>query len=156
MKNENPEPEDLRVRTRQYAVRVIRLYSSLPRNEVARTLGKQLLRSGTSVGAQYREGKRAKSDADLVSKLEGALQELEESEYWLELLEEAAVFSNSRLQPLLSKDYDAVLLKALELDPRHRYENTEAFRKDWQAVRAGRLPKARLAGPLTRAARAGR
>ena len=104
----SPEPEDLRVRTRQYAVRVIRLYSSLPRNEVARTLGKQLLRSGTSVGAQYREGQRAKSNADLISKIEGSLQELEESEYWLELLAEAAVFSTTRLQPLLDETHELI------------------------------------------------
>ena len=108
MKSAHPEPEDLRVRTRQYAVRVIRLYSSLPRNEVARTLGKQLLRSGTSVGAQYREGQRAKSNADLISKIEGSLQELEESEYWLELLAEAAVFSTTRLQPLLDETHELI------------------------------------------------
>jgi four helix bundle protein len=52
-------------------------------------LGRQLLRSGTSVGAQYREATRAKSNADFISKIEGSLQELEESEYWLELLEES-------------------------------------------------------------------
>ena len=92
---------DLKLRTRKYAVRIIRLYCSLPRNEVARTLGKQLLRSGTSVGAHYREAQRAKSDADLISKLEGALQELEESQYWLELLGDAEVFPLARVKPLV-------------------------------------------------------
>ncbi len=92
---------DLKLRTRKYAVRIIRLYCSLPRNEVARTLGKQLLRSGTSVGAHYREGQRAKSDADLISKLEGALQELQESLYWIELLGNAKIFPPTRLQPLV-------------------------------------------------------
>ena len=96
-------PTDLRDRTKSFALRIVKMFTALPKTAEAQVLGKQALRSGTSVGAQYREGKRAKSDADLVSKLEGALQELEESEYWLELLEEAAVFSNSRLQPLLAE-----------------------------------------------------
>lgn len=63
-------------------------------------MGKQILRSGTSVGAQYHEACRAKSDADFVSKIEGALQELEETVYWLELISEAGIFPNERLQPL--------------------------------------------------------
>ena len=63
-------------------------------------LGKQLLRSGTSVGAHYREAQRAKSNLDFISKIEGALQELEESIYWLELIEEASIFATERLKPL--------------------------------------------------------
>lgn len=60
-------------------------------------MGRQLLKSGTSVGAQYREATRAKSNADFVSKIEGSLQELEESEYWLELLGESGFFSQERI-----------------------------------------------------------
>ena len=60
-------------------------------------MGRQLLRSGTSVGAQYREATRAKSNADFVSKIEGSLQELEESEYWLELLGESGFFPQERI-----------------------------------------------------------
>jgi four helix bundle protein len=63
-------------------------------------LGKQLLRSGTSVGAHYREACRAKSDADFISKIEGALQELEETSYWFELLIESNIFVADRLSPL--------------------------------------------------------
>ncbi len=66
-------------------------------------LGKQLLRSATSVGAHYREAKRAKSDADFISKVEGALQELEESAYWLELLSESEIMAPTKLQPLLNE-----------------------------------------------------
>jgi four helix bundle protein len=80
--------KDLRVRTKNFALRIIRLYGSLPKSTEAQVLGKQVLRSGTSVGAQYREGQRAKSDADFISKAEGALQELDETGYWLELLTE--------------------------------------------------------------------
>ena len=64
---------DLKMRTKQYALKVIRLYVSLPKTTEAQILGKQMLRSGTSVGAHYREAQRAKSNADLISKLEGAL-----------------------------------------------------------------------------------
>ncbi|SRR5712692_5967795 len=93
--------ERLRTRTKQYALRVIRMFDSLPRTTVAFVLGKQALRSGTSVGAQYREACRARSDAELISKLESALQELDETGYWLELLVEAEIVSAKRLQPLM-------------------------------------------------------
>jgi len=83
--------QDLLDRTKQFALRVIAVFRALPREETARVLGKQLLRSGTSVGAQYREAQRAKSNADFISKVEGALQELEETRYWLELLAEAGL-----------------------------------------------------------------
>jgi len=70
---------------------------------VAQVLGKQVLRSGTSVGAQYREAQRAKSDADFINKIEGSLQELEETAYWLELIGEAAIISEDKLAPLLKE-----------------------------------------------------
>ena len=94
------DPTDLRVRTKDYALRIIRLFAALPRNDISEILGKQLLRSGTSVGAQYREAYRAKSNADFISKIEGALQELDETDYWLELLIGAGVFSESKLSAL--------------------------------------------------------
>ena len=80
---------DLKIRTKDYALSVIRLFAVLPKRTETQILGRQLLRSGTSVGAQYREATRAKSNLDFISKIEGALQELEESEYWLELLSDA-------------------------------------------------------------------
>jgi four helix bundle protein len=92
--------DDLKDRTRNFAVRIIRLYAALPKTTAAQVLGKQLLRCGTSVGAQYRECQYAKSDADFISKVEGSLQELEETEYWLELLEEMQVFNTEKLKPI--------------------------------------------------------
>jgi four helix bundle protein len=84
--------QDLRLRTKEYVLRVIRLYQALPRGQgVAQVLGKQLLRSGTSVAAHYREACRAKSNLDFISKLEGAQQELDESDLWLELLADSSV-----------------------------------------------------------------
>jgi four helix bundle protein len=91
---------DLYARTKEFALRIIALYSALPRRGVAAVLGGQILRSGTSPGAQYREARRAKSDADFVSKIEGALQELDETQYWLELIGEANVVPARRLVAL--------------------------------------------------------
>jgi four helix bundle protein len=95
--------EDLTTRTKAFALRVIRLYSSLPKTTEAQVLGKQLLRSGTSVGAHYREACRARSNAEFISKMEGGLQELDESVYWMELLIEAAIIKEARLTDLLSE-----------------------------------------------------
>ena len=92
--------KDLPTRTREFAVRVIRLYSALPKTTEAQTIGKQLLRSGTSVGAHYREASRARSDAEFISKIEGGLQELEETRYWLELLRDAQILAWDRLAEL--------------------------------------------------------
>lgn len=92
--------QDLRQRTKAFALRIIKLYTALPKSAEAQVLGKQVLRSGTSVGAHYHEACRAKSDADFISKVEGGLQELEETSYWLELLDEANIFTGERLQPL--------------------------------------------------------
>lgn len=92
--------QDLRQRTRAYGVRIIHVADALPKSLVGRTLGAQVLRSGTSVGAHYRESCRSRSDAEMVSKLETALQELDETAYWLELLIEANVVPAKRLEPL--------------------------------------------------------
>ena len=91
---------DLAARTKRFAIEIIRLYSALPRCEEARVWGRQLLRSGTSIGAQYREGLSARSQAEFVSKLGGALQEAEETSYWLELLDEVQLAPADRLSQL--------------------------------------------------------
>ncbi len=92
--------KDLATRTREFAVRIVRLYSALPKATEAQVIGKQLLRSGTSVGAHYREAGRARSDAEFISKIEGGLQELEETRYWLELLRDADIVKWDRLADL--------------------------------------------------------
>jgi four helix bundle protein len=91
---------DLKLRTKDYALAVIRLFAALPKLTETQILGRQLLRSGTSVGAQYREATRAKSNPDFISKIEGSLQELEETEYWLELLAEAGFCGEEALSSL--------------------------------------------------------
>src|SRR5262245_43840717 len=84
----------LELRTKRFAISVIELFQSLANNHAGRVIGKQLLRSGTSVGAQYREARRARSRAEFASKLDSAIQELDESIYWLELLQEANISTN--------------------------------------------------------------
>ena len=92
--------EDLKIRTKDFAIRIIKLSAALPKSTESQVLGKQILRCGTSVGAQYREAQHAKSDADFISKIEGSLQELEETFYWLELLDEMQLFAPEKLRPI--------------------------------------------------------
>jgi four helix bundle protein len=89
--------KDLRERTKAFALRIIRMFSALPRSGAAQVLGNQVLRSGTSVGAHYREACRSRSVAEFISKMEGGLQELDETAYWLELLAEGSVVPPKRL-----------------------------------------------------------
>jgi len=110
------ELEDLKSRTRRFALEIIRVYSLLPKTTEAQVIGKQVLRSGTSVGAHYREGMRSRSDAEVVSKLEGALQELEETRYWLELLTEAKIVKPEVLSPIVSEtdELTAILITCVK------------------------------------------
>lgn len=108
MRDENSNPPDLKQRTRTFAIRIIRLYASLPKSTEAQVLGKQLLRAGTSVGAQYAEAQRAKSDKDLITKIEGSLQELEEVLYWIDLLTEMKL-SNPETLAALNKETNELL-----------------------------------------------
>ncbi|HUR81371.1 MAG TPA: four helix bundle protein, partial [Thermoanaerobaculia bacterium] len=94
---------ELRRRTRSFAIEVVRFCSTLPPTEEARVIRRQLLRSGTSPGAHCREATRARSDAEMVSKIETALQELDESVYWMELLIEADIVPQERLQAIMEE-----------------------------------------------------
>ena len=94
-------PTEFRDRTKAFAASTIRLFVALPKNrEEVRILGKQLLRSGTSVAAQVREASRARSEEEFVSKLGGALQEADESQLWLELLRDDCGAAHESLPPL--------------------------------------------------------
>ena len=92
--------DDLKRRTKLFAVRIVRLYSALPSQTAAQVIGKQLLRSGTSVGAHYREAMRSRSPAEFISKVEVGLQELDETDYWIDLLIETDLVPANRLDPL--------------------------------------------------------
>jgi four helix bundle protein len=97
MRNEGGRMKDLRERTREFGIRIVRLYVALPKSPEAQILGRQVLRSGTSVGAHYREAMRARSDTEFISKLEGGMQELEETMYWFELLTGSGITSEQQL-----------------------------------------------------------
>src|SRR4051794_12339203 len=97
------EVEDLRGRLRRYSVAIIRHYGELPNRSDARMIGGQFFRSGTSPGAHHREAHRARSDAEFVSKMEGGLQELDETAYWLELLVEGQIHDSPQLRALTAE-----------------------------------------------------
>ena len=94
-------PTDLKVRTKMFARRVIRLYAALPQKTLAQVLGRQALRAGTSVGANYREASRARSKAEFIAKIGDCLKEADETAYWLELMVDEGVVRPQRLAALL-------------------------------------------------------
>ncbi|HEY2761661.1 MAG TPA: four helix bundle protein [Pirellulales bacterium] len=91
------EKRELAERIKSFALRIIKMYTKLPKSAVAEVLGKQVLRSGTSVGAHYREARRARSTAEFISKIEVAIQELDETTYWLDLIVSSEIISSGRL-----------------------------------------------------------
>src|SRR6266566_814262 len=95
------DSEALKLRTKDFALRVLRPYRSLPRTQEARILGTQLLRSSTSIGANYRAACRGRSRAEFVAKLGIVLEEADETVFWLELLLETGILDHKRLEPLL-------------------------------------------------------
>ena len=93
--------EELRNRTKRFALRIIRLFRHLPRNSEAQVLGKQLLRSGTSVGANYRAAGRARSKAEFVAKMGIVAEEADETVFWIECLVESGIVKSELLTDLL-------------------------------------------------------
>jgi four helix bundle protein len=95
------DSEALKLRTKNFALRVIRLYHCLPRTQEARILGTQLLRSSTSIGANYRAACRGRSRAEFVAKLGIVLEEADEAVFWLELFQEGNIFPAEKLNDLV-------------------------------------------------------
>ena len=93
----------LKERTKQFAIRIVNLFRSLPKTEEARVLGRQVLRSGTGVGANYRGVCRARSRPKFIAKLGVVLEEADETVFWLELLIETGIVQRSRLELLLTE-----------------------------------------------------
>ncbi|MEI7910141.1 MAG: four helix bundle protein [Verrucomicrobiota bacterium] len=91
---------DLVERTTEFALRIVRMFVALPKTDETRVLGKQVLRSGTSVGANYREAQRARSQAEFISKIGDCLKELDETAYWLELLVRAEIVAAPKIAAL--------------------------------------------------------
>lgn len=101
---------DLKQRTKTFALRVINLVNTLPDGRTAEVIGRQLLRSATSVGANYRAACRAKSNADFISKMGTEEEEADECMYWMELLTEAKLVQAEKLQPLMSEANELVAI----------------------------------------------
>lgn len=100
--------DELKTRTKNFALRVIKLVDALPANKITHVIGNQLLRSGTSVGANYRSACRGRSKPDFISKAGIALEEADESLYWMELLVEAEIIPQEKLSALM-KECDEIV-----------------------------------------------
>jgi four helix bundle protein len=109
-KSSEERKQELKKRLKEYALRVIRLYEARPKTGAIYVITGQLVRSGTSPGAHYREACRTKSDADFISKVEGALQELDESDYWLELLVDGGFETEKKLQLLRDETNELIAI----------------------------------------------
>jgi four helix bundle protein len=127
MKNPNPafrnpksRKEEMKHRTKQFALRVIRLVESLPRGQAAAVIGRQLLRAGTSVGANYRAACRAKSTADFISKMGTVEEEADESPYWMELLVEDGIVPSEKLEVLMKEADELVAITVASINTAKR------------------------------------
>jgi len=92
--------DELKVRTKQFALRIMNLVEEIPHSKVGNTIGNQMIRSGTSIAANYRTACRARSDADFISKITIVEEECDETLFWLELLEEGNLMKNDNVKSL--------------------------------------------------------
>lgn len=102
-RKETSQSEQLRDRTKAFALRIVRLFRSLPKSTEAQVLGKQLLRAGTSVAANYRAACRARSRAEFISKIGTVVEEADECALWIEMLVDSGIMKKERLAELLSE-----------------------------------------------------
>ena len=102
------EHQNLKDRTKQFAMDIVNIVASLPKDKIPDVLGRQLLRSGTSVGANYRATCRAKSQADFINKLAIVIEETDETQYWLELLVSSGILKREQVAKLW-KEADELL-----------------------------------------------
>jgi len=111
---------DLLDRTKQFALATIKFCEALPKDETSRVLGRQLLRSGTSVGANYRAANRAKSKADFISKMGTVLEEADESAYWIELILAAGKVNSKTSEPLHCEANELVAIAVSSINTARR------------------------------------
>ena len=112
---EPSKQEALRARTKKFALRIIRLFRRLPRSPDAQVLGKQLLRSGTSIGANYRAAGLARSKAEFISKIAIVVEETDETVFWLECLIESGIIPEALLRDLLVEANELLAIFAASL-----------------------------------------
>ena len=118
-----------KARTKQLALRVIRLVESLPKGMTANVIRRQVLRSATSVGANYRAACRAKSVADMIAKLSIVEEEVDETLYWLELLVEAGLVPETRLSDLMQETDEIVAMIVSSIKTLRQRQRTEQSRR---------------------------
>lgn len=117
-------PAELKERTKAYGLRIIRLFEALPtRGAAASIIGRQLIRSGTSVGANYRAACRAKSRADFISKMGTVEEEADESLYWLEMLMEAGIVKPERITALQSEGNEILAVVVSSINTARRSQS---------------------------------
>jgi four helix bundle protein len=97
------ESKELLGRTKAFALEVIKLVDGFPRTRASEIVGRQVLRSGTSIGASYRSARRSRSHAEFVSKMNVAMEEADESKYWLEIVAESGMASRNAIQHLIDE-----------------------------------------------------
>ena len=102
--------DELKARTTSFSIRIIRLVAALPRNFIAEIMGRQVLKSGTSVGANYREAARGTSRADFLAKIKIVEREIDETIYWLELLEASGLMNNKQLASLYKEAHELLAI----------------------------------------------
>jgi four helix bundle protein len=105
-------PEQLRNRTKQFALRVVKLFRTLPKTDEARIIGRQVLRSGTSVAANYRAAGRARSRAEFAAKMGTILEEADETVFWLEMLVDSGIVQAQQMMDLLAEANELVAIFA--------------------------------------------
>jgi four helix bundle protein len=147
-------PDELRKRMRDFALRIIRLVESLPRTRAADVIGRQLIRAGTSVGANYRAACRARSNADFIAKMGIVEEETDESVYWLEVLIDAKLVKAEMLKPLLQEGNELLAIPVTSVNtargkPRpsrstlsEPCRRKSAIRDPQSAIRNGQRPRA--------------
>jgi four helix bundle protein len=104
------ETEALKARTKAFAVRVVKMFRALPRATEARLIGRQVIRSGTSVAANYRAACRSRSRAEFISKIGLVLEEMDETELWLEILVDCDIVRKARMAPLLGEAHELLAI----------------------------------------------
>lgn len=131
--------ENLKKRTKRFALRVIKLYRALPKTGEAQVIGRQLLRSGTSVGANYRAVCRARSDAEFISKLGVVIEEADESQYCLELIVDAEIMKPAQLTSITREaDELTAIFVAARDTARQRSQKSKVNSQQSAAAAAGR------------------
>jgi conserved hypothetical protein TIGR02436 len=106
---------DLKARTKQFALRIMKLVDALPRTIQGRAIANQIIRSATSVAANYRAACRARSRAEFIAKLGVVEEEADETAFWLELIIDSALLANARIDPLLTEAGELVAIMAASL-----------------------------------------